>query len=62
MAEETDLENRRIWHSASKPLISRSRDSHVLRDTRDLPYEGDSLSVALSYDTISLTLRLLVDE
>ena len=46
----------------STRLCSRSRDSHVLRDTRDVTYEGDSPWVALSYDTTSLALRLSVNE
>ena len=52
MAEEIDFENGHIWYNCAKLLSSRSRDSHVSRDTRNLLGDRDSPFIALSIDTI----------
>ena len=46
----------------AKLLSSESRDGHVSRDRRDLFTVSDNSFVALSGDTISLTLRHSVAE
>ena len=62
MAEDIDFENHQISYLRGKRLSSESRDSHVPRDRRDLFTVCDSPLVALSSDTISLTLRPSVVE
>ena len=62
MAEEIDFENGHTWRNSVISPSSGLRDSHVLRDTRDLMVDNDSPSVDLSVETISLALRLLVVE
>ena len=62
MAEEIDFENGLIWHYCVMAPSSRLRDSHVLRDIRDLVRSDDSPSAALSIDTICFALCLSVVE
>ena len=62
MAEEIDFENRHNRYPRTKLLSSESRGGHVSRDIRDLRYGSNTILVALSIDTIRLSLVISVGE